>query len=950
MKVPKSKKKPAEKELAAGGSAGFNEFNSKFNQVNQANATKSTNVNTPQTQAVNKTIDPNLIASGLGLAASGLSALNAGNTSTAQYGTNPYFEKQAKQQATSDALASGVAAAATPVVPYAPQTLELLKQLANTIDPKDAYGVSKKYNPASVMLGDLLGHTGKGKTYKDWRNAGDSQFESWFKSSSIARGLYKNLDNAKQLQQLKTDYNNGLKEDFKNAQSAEIQGNIDDAINRRNAGITSYVDTYKPKTFDEKTLLDTNDENLNKNQADVDALNRGLNFDDSIKKGFNNTKSNVGSFFKKNNFASKYFAKGGEIKGNGTGKSDSITAKVEEGAFVVPVENAAKAKAIKEELLETPADEAAELEHPNGVDVKLSNGEFMFSKEEADELKNMGIDLYKEFAPNSNDLKDGGLTAGKAKIMLHEGVANGKKITDSQRKYFAWVAGGRKANGGIVNAYKEGGEVKEYANGGSPDGGNDDFVKAELARIESERKADAKRMGEAQAKAKAERAKADVKYKAYQLKVQQAKEQKEADAAYKKAATEVEALKKSYAQMTADQKKAMEYNNPNEKYIGVSSKPTLEENRRNQEDLLKKIAAKEAELNSAKQKLDYASNEGNYLNSETLYGVKKPSANTAGKINYYTGQNEPVVTTPATSTQNASGTPVNTGAKKNTYTSRPVIQSNPADVPFTPTITDNEPQLEPVSNTPAVLPWDVAAKEQPMTINGQDVATMTTPYVAPTTPAVTDDFAAKKGMNVDWADLADKAISYGIPLAQTAIGFNNLRKAGDRPVDKLDPTFLAALNKTQDIQSKADLAARYGLSQDQLAYLNMQNVNATNAARGAARNLAGGNAAAAFNLERAASNDAYGRALQSRVLDTDLKLQKQQIAADRQNAVNNMAWQKQQQNRLLFGDALNAWQQKTANAAALANTGMTNFLDTYNADKRMKNYNELMKQANQYGG
>jgi hypothetical protein len=205
-------------------------------------------------------------------------------------------------------------------------------------------------------------------------------------------------------------------------------------------------------------------------------------------------------------------------------------------------------------------------------------------------------------------------------------------------------------------------------------------------------------------------------------------------------------------------------------------------------------------------------------------------------------------------------------------------------------------------------------------------------------------------MNVDWANLADKAISYGIPIAQTAIGFNNLRKAGDRPVDKLDPTFLNALNKTQDIQSEAELAARYGLSQDQLAFLNMQNVNATNTARANARNIAGGNAAAAFNLERAAANDSYGRALQSRVLDADLKLQKQQIAADRQGAVNSMAAQKQNQNRLLFGDAMNAWQQKTQNASSLANTGMTNFLDTYNADKRMKNYNELMKQANQYGG
>ena len=59
----------------------------------------------------------------------------------------------------------------------------------------------------------------------------------------------------------------------------------------------------------------------------------------------------------------------------------------------------------------------------------------LFTKEEADELKNMGIDLYKEFAPNSDDLKglkDGGLTSEKAKIILREGVANGKSLTRSK--------------------------------------------------------------------------------------------------------------------------------------------------------------------------------------------------------------------------------------------------------------------------------------------------------------------------------------------------------------------------------------------------------------------------------------------------------------------------------------------------------------------------------------
>jgi hypothetical protein len=56
-----------------------------------------------------------------------------------------------------------------------------------------------------------------------------------------------------------------------------------------------------------------------------------------------------------------------------------------------------------------------------------------------------------------------GLSKSKAKIMLHEGMANGKPITEQQRKYFGWVAGGSKEakmDGGKIMAPK-----MMYANG-----------------------------------------------------------------------------------------------------------------------------------------------------------------------------------------------------------------------------------------------------------------------------------------------------------------------------------------------------------------------------------------------------------------------------------------------------------------------------------------------------
>jgi len=42
----------------------------------------------------------------------------------------------------------------------------------------------------------------------------------------------------------------------------------------------------------------------------------------------------------------------------------------------------------------------------------------------------------------------GGLSSEKAKKMLKEGIVNGKPLTDAQKRYFGWIAGGRKQGGG----------------------------------------------------------------------------------------------------------------------------------------------------------------------------------------------------------------------------------------------------------------------------------------------------------------------------------------------------------------------------------------------------------------------------------------------------------------------------------------------------------------------
>lgn len=47
-----------------------------------------------------------------------------------------------------------------------------------------------------------------------------------------------------------------------------------------------------------------------------------------------------------------------------------------------------------------------------------------------------------------DQLAKGGLTSSKAKEMLRDGTAQGKKLTKKQKGYFGWVAGGKKQMGG----------------------------------------------------------------------------------------------------------------------------------------------------------------------------------------------------------------------------------------------------------------------------------------------------------------------------------------------------------------------------------------------------------------------------------------------------------------------------------------------------------------------
>lgn len=166
----------------------------------------------------------------------------------------------------------------------------------------------------------------------------------------------------------------------------------------------------------------------NKNNAAALAARNKVLGDASVAKAFSDRTTNG------------YF-QGGQIEGKGTAKSDSIKAKVAAGSFIVPAENAPIAETIRTTILKAPSVKA-NINQKGGTEVKLSNGESMFTPEEVEELTKAGIDLaaLAPHAKNAVGFADGGLTPEKAALILRDGHIKGKKISEKQRKYFGYIS------------------------------------------------------------------------------------------------------------------------------------------------------------------------------------------------------------------------------------------------------------------------------------------------------------------------------------------------------------------------------------------------------------------------------------------------------------------------------------------------------------------------------
>ena len=105
------------------------------------------------------------------------------------------------------------------------------------------------------------------------------------------------------------------------------------------------------------------------------------------------------------------YKSGGKIVGKGGPKSDSIDMKAEDGSFIVPAENKEIALQLGKDYLGWKGDEMAKRNYATGGEIKVSDGEVMFTPEETSILKYHGVDLNK-LAPNAkpgNKAADGKL-------------------------------------------------------------------------------------------------------------------------------------------------------------------------------------------------------------------------------------------------------------------------------------------------------------------------------------------------------------------------------------------------------------------------------------------------------------------------------------------------------------------------------------------------------------
>jgi hypothetical protein len=607
-------------------------------------------------------------------------------------------------------------------------------------------------------------------------------------------------------------------------------------------------------------------------------------------------------------------AKGGKVVGAGTGTSDSIKAKVEADSFVVPAKNAPIAKELAEKVLRKAPNKKAQLMQKGGEPVKLSNGEYIFTPEEKAELEAKGINLDALAPEARKDLDEYMKCGGKVKGYAKGGVVGGdeeKMIAEERKKLAEYEAK-------LAKLQKDTEAARAKAETDKKRGEERSDIIDGLEKRMSDLRSAQKEL----AKAKAEFNAIDSSLKTYRSQVSSARN----------------------APLSAGEKAGLK----------GSARPADDDILKNTKKLIGELEGKRKMIESAQKKIDYASDEKNYIPQTATAKTVKTATEAGGGIDWLSGDKPKEAATPKTTTAPTT-TPTETKvaatkvAPKRTV-SKPIVTA-PTDQTAALTdkvlaentmdaeLADLSKYEEPVFPTtnPDITETGLAAKAISAKADGSPTPSAVTAQGGNANAAADEADDEADGNKFSATDLQG-IIGYGVPLAQAAIGWNQLQKQGKRPVDKLDPDFLSRIDAAKARALTAEKEAMYGMTPEEKFLLNQQSQGLANQQRATARNqFASGSGGTALGLERMAINDAYGRGLMTKVQDKNLQLQKQAIAADRASTVDQLVGLKTEMNRRLFADEMNAWQQNQMAAGDLTSQGLTNLMAQNRYNQFLKN-------------
>jgi len=571
------------------------------------------------------------------------------------------------------------------------------------------------------------------------------------------------------------------------------------------------------------------------------------------------------------------FSKGGIIKGAGTGKSDSIKGKIEANSFIVPAENAPIAKEIAKKVLKAPSIKKANLTQEGGENVKVSNGEYVFAPEEVMELKAKGIDVD-ALAPD-------------AKNHLTEYLKCGGKVKG----------------------------YKGYAKGGDVEGDDDEkFIndkRKELDALKNELDIAASK----KAKTAEEKRLAENRKIAYQA----AKER------FDNSVKEFQKAKDAY--------KRYEEALKTDKYSGGTSANLgkLKAELDNVDKLRRKV----------KENADVIEKSNPSVKTTTTSSNKESSTG----LDFMSGDKPKV---PVLSSSTGSEIEKKLGTQEKAILKAPSaksIKKAEAEQALTQaTDLDKKIAAEGDTTLSDLADLDRFNKAQQAAPSQSGLARLVNQDVntnGELEAALADAEARNKiDPKVDYGNSLSKGLTslfdYGIPLAQTAVGLSFLNKQGKRPVDKLDPDYLASIESSQGIANEAKKRAQFGFTPEEQFMIDQRNQGLLNQGRAAARNYSGGSAGNAFNQERLSINDSFNRGLAAKVQGQNLMLGKQQYADAKQAETNRMMGDKAEMSRMLFNDTLGAWQQGQSAGAGLVNTGLSNLVSAGRYRNELDMYND----------